>query len=67
MFKIDIKTLIMIVTLAAALGGFYYTTQARLDVVEREILFLQRQVQALKNQDKRLNKQLNNLIQRKGK
>ena len=67
MFKIDIKTLIMIVTLAAALGGFYYTTQVRLDVVEREILFLQRQVQALKNQDKRLNKQLNNLIQRKGK
>ena len=33
----DLKTLVMIVTTACALAGFYYTTQARLDIIEAKI------------------------------
>ena len=33
----DLKTLAMIITTACALAGFYYSTQARLDVVEVKI------------------------------
>ena len=35
--NMDLKTLVMIVTTACALAGFYYSTQARLDVVEAKI------------------------------
>ena len=33
----DFKTLVMIITTACALAGFYYSTQARLDVIEVKI------------------------------
>ena len=35
--EIDIKTLITIIASVAVLGGFYYTTQMRLDNIEKEI------------------------------
>ena len=35
--KLDIKLMIGILTIAAALGGFYYTTQMRLDRLEAAI------------------------------
>ena len=36
-FKIDIKLLITLLIFATTLGGFYYTTQLRLDSLESEI------------------------------
>ena len=36
-FKIDIKLLITLLTFATTMGGFYYTTQLRLDSLESEI------------------------------
>ena len=33
----DLKTLVMIVTTACAMAGFYYSTRARLDIVEAKI------------------------------
>ena len=35
--NIDIKTLIAIIAAVGVLGGFYYTTQLRLDHLESEI------------------------------
>tara|TARA_R110000824_G_scaffold159184_3_gene333406 strand:+ start:2102 stop:2308 length:207 start_codon:yes stop_codon:yes gene_type:complete len=36
-FKIDIKLLITLLIFATTLGGFYYTTQLRLDSLETEV------------------------------
>ena len=60
-FNIDIKTLILIVSTACALAGFYYNTKAKLNTIELEVSFLQGQVHALKVEDKRLNRQIRNL------
>ena len=49
---LDIKTLITIVAFAATMGGFYYTTQSRLDSLETEVTQLQKQ----KKRITRLNK-----------
>jgi len=48
-FDLDLKTLVMIITTACVLAGFYYTTQARLDAIEHH-------VQDLQEDTKRLNK-----------
>ncbi len=45
--NIDIKTLITLLTIAATLGGFYYTTQTRLDSLESEVSQLPKQVKRL--------------------
>tara|TARA_R110000824_G_scaffold78951_2_gene198987 strand:- start:1093 stop:1251 length:159 start_codon:yes stop_codon:yes gene_type:complete len=45
--KLDIKTLITLLTIAATLGGFYYTTQIRLDSLEQEVTKLQKQVKRI--------------------
>ena len=37
MMKLDIKTVITLLTIAAALGGFYYTTNLRLDSLEDKV------------------------------
>ena len=50
-FKLDIKTLIMLLTIAATLGGFYYTTQSRINSLEEEVT-------TINNKIKRLNRQL---------
>ena len=38
--KLDIKTVITLLTIASALGGFYYTTNMRLDSLEQQVLDL---------------------------
>ena len=45
--KIDVKTLITLLTIAATLGGFYYTTQSRLDSLEDDVVQLQKQVKRM--------------------
>ena len=45
--KLDIKTLIMIITFAATMGGFYYTTQLRLDHVEENIATIEKKIKRL--------------------
>ena len=59
--KIDLKTLILIITTSCMLAGFYYTTEARLKAVELEISDVQQQTGKLKNDVKRLNKIVRNL------
>jgi len=59
--KIDFKTLILIISTACVVAGFYYTTKARLDDAEREITFLWSSVGELQKDSKRLNRQIRNL------
>ena len=56
--KIDLKTLILIISTACVVAGFYYTTKARLDEAEREISFLWSSVGDLQKESKRLNRQI---------
>lgn len=51
--NLDIKTLIALLTIAATLGGFYYTTQNRLDSLETEVTKLQKQVKKITRQSKK--------------
>ena len=62
-FKIDIKLLITLLVMAMTIGGFYYTTQLRLDTLETsveeyqssdELRQLKKQVQNLSKRIKRL-------------
>ena len=61
--NLDLKQMIGIFVIAATLGGFYYTTQMRLDRLEAAIEQKQPdgELQALKKQIKRLNKRVKNL------
>ena len=45
--KLDIKTLITLLTITATLSGFYYTTQNRLDNLEQEVTTLKKQVKRI--------------------
>ena len=45
--KLDVKTLITLLTIATTLGGFYYTTQARLDNLEQEVSQVKKQIKRL--------------------
>ena len=45
--KFDIKTVITIITAAIVFGGFYYTTQHRLDQLEGTIEDLELQLKGL--------------------
>ena len=58
-FDMDLKTLVMIISTACALAGFYYSTQARLDVVEAKM-------DQLETNDQWFTKQIKNL-KRSGK
>tara|TARA_R110000823_G_C15640651_1_gene469775 strand:- start:285 stop:443 length:159 start_codon:yes stop_codon:yes gene_type:complete len=51
--KIDIKTLITLLTFSAMIGGFYYTAQSRLDNLETEVVKLQKQVKRIVRQNKK--------------
>jgi len=51
--KLDIKTLITIITFAATLGGFYYATQLRLDRLEDNLVTIEKQIKQLKRQRKK--------------
>ena len=66
--KIDFKTLITVGGIIAVLGGFYFTTQLRLDSLEAEIQTLSEDIGSLETsvqettkQTKRLNKRVNQL------
>ena len=48
--KLDIKTLITIVTFAATMGGFYYSTQLRLNHLEENVASVEKQIKQLKRQ-----------------
>jgi hypothetical protein len=45
--KLNIKTLITLLTIAATLGGFYYSTQSRIDDLESDVTVLKKQVKRL--------------------
>ena len=45
--KLDVKTLITLLTVAATLGGFYYSTQSRLDNLEGQVETLKKQVKRI--------------------
>ena len=51
--KLDIKTLITLLTIAATLGGFYYTTQSRLDNLEQEVTQVKKLVKKLARKNNR--------------
>lgn len=55
--KIDIKTLILLGSIAVAFGGFYYGTEYRLSNVEADI-------QALQENDDDLGQKINKAIKR---
>ena len=44
---LDLKTLITLLAFAATMGGFYYSTQERLQNLEGEVSQLQKQVKKL--------------------
>jgi len=54
--KLDIKTLITLLSIAAMLGGFYYSTGVRLDTLESSALELKSEIQGLKKQVHKLKK-----------
>ena len=49
---LDVKTLLTIAGIIAILGGFYYTTQHRLTLLEEKILYVSGQID---NQTKDIN------------
>ena len=51
--KFDIKTVITFMTAAIVFGGFYYTTQHRLDHLEAKIAELELQVSKVKKRKNR--------------
>jgi len=63
-FKMDIKLLISVFAIAACLGGFYYTTQLRLDRVEIAIEEPVHDCQSLKKQVQNLSKRVKRLENR---
>ena len=42
--KLDIKTVITLLGIAAMLGGFYYTTEMRLDSLEGKVATLAKKI-----------------------
>ena len=54
--KIDFKIVTIVAIMLFIAAVFYYTTKTRLDDADRELLFLNRQLHDLKQQDKRLNR-----------
>ena len=66
--KLDIKTVITLVTFAATMGGFYYSTQLRLDQLESDMDAISGDLEAVKSDNaktlkkvKKLRKSVNGL------
>ena len=60
--KLDIRLALTLATIMAALGGFYYTTQLRLDRLEEtieEIQEVKKEVYAVKKELVRLSRKVN--------
>ena len=55
--KVDIKTMMSILAATAILGGFYYTTQHRLDLLEADIVELEADIVKVRKIANRKNKQ----------
>ena len=53
--KIDLKTVVMLLSIASTLGGFYYTTNLRLDALEAELEELHKSDARLKKLVRKLN------------
>ena len=63
-FKIDFKTLLTVSVIVASLGGFYYTTQLRLDSLEdsvTELRELRGEVNAVKKELLKISRKLRKL------
>ena len=54
--EIDLKTGMAIITAIAVLGGFYYTTQHRLDHLEGKVTALQGEIERVEKIAKRKKK-----------
>jgi len=52
--KLDIKTLITLITFAATMGGFYYSTQIRLGHLEENVASVEKQIKQLKKQKRKV-------------
>jgi len=65
--KINVKALILIVGIACTLGGFYYTTNLRLNILENDNKALQTQMSDTRILITRLENRLNRLKKRIGK
>tara|TARA_B100000131_G_scaffold213207_1_gene204975 strand:- start:2356 stop:2577 length:222 start_codon:yes stop_codon:yes gene_type:complete len=62
--KIDIKTLIAIGGILVTFGGFYYTTQMRLDTLEEKVIILESSVKSSIDKSDRVQKQLKRVSKR---
>jgi hypothetical protein len=51
--NLEVKTLITLLTIAAILGGYYYTTQDRLNHLEEDVTQLQKQVKRVNRVNKK--------------
>jgi len=60
--KLDIKTLIAVLTFTATLGGFYYSTQLRLDHLEENVQAIQKQIKVIKKQANKKNRPIRKRI-----
>ena len=59
--KLDIKTVITLVTFAATMGGFYYSTQLRLDQLESDMDAISGDLDAVKYDNAKTLKKVKNL------
>jgi len=53
--KLQVSTLVTIVTAALICGGFYYTTQFRLDNLENQVTSLSKQIKKTNRRNKTKN------------
>ena len=65
--KLDAKTLIPILSIVALLGGFYYTTQLRLDTLEEKVGAFDTLEQELSKRIGTLEKRVNRINKKKAK
>ena len=56
----DIKTLIAVATIVALMGGFYYSTQYRLDTLESQIGEVSQKLDTQRGEIRQLRKQIRN-------
>jgi hypothetical protein len=55
-FKLDLKTLVVIITFATGLAGVYYSFQSRLEAVEEDVSALEQRMNPLEKKVNRLNR-----------
>ena len=61
---LDLKLIIAILTIVAGLGGFYYTTQLRLDSAEDNIRALETDISMTREWNNNIEKKIKNLQRR---